>query len=67
MPKQSEGNNHTSEINVLMQRKNVFCIISRVFGNISKSGNIWDGEFFRTWTVKLILLAHDFFSTRGLE
>ena len=28
-----------------MQQKHVFRIIPEVFGNISKSGNIWDGVF----------------------
>ena len=43
-----------------MQRKQVFRIISGVFGNISKSGNIWKGGFYLTWTEKLSLpaLAH---------
>ena len=43
-----------------MQRKHVFCLIPGVLGNISKSGNIWGEDFYRTWTVKLSLpaLAH---------
>ena len=40
-----------------MQRKHVFRVIPRVFGNFSKSGNIWGGDFYRTWTVKLTLPA----------
>ena len=33
-------------------------IIPGLFGNISKSGNIWGEHFYRTWTVKLTLPAH---------
>ena len=43
-----------------IQGKDVFRVIPGLFGNISKSGNIWGGDFYRTWTVKLTLpaLAH---------
>ena len=37
-----------------MQRKHVFRVILGLFGNISIPGNIWGGDIFRTWTVKLI-------------
>ena len=39
-----------------MQRKHVFRVIPGLFGNM-KLGNIWGGEFYRTWTVKLTLPA----------
>ena len=40
-----------------MQRKHVFSVVPGLFGNISKSRNIWGGDFHRTWTVKVTLLA----------
>ena len=40
-----------------MQRKHIFRVIPGVFGNISKSGNIWGGDFYHTRTVKLTLPA----------
>ena len=46
-----------TEINIFMQRKHVFRLITRLFANISKSGNIWGGNFYRSWTVKLTLPA----------
>ena len=45
------------EVKCFMQRKHIFHVIPGLFGNISKSGNIWGGDFYRTWTVKLILPA----------
>ena len=46
--------------NIFMKRKHVFRVIPGLFGNISKSGNIVGGDFYRTWTVKQTLpaLAH---------
>ena len=46
-----------------MEQKHVFRIIPRLFSNISKSVNIQGGDFYRTWTVKVILLelAHAHF------
>ena len=40
-----------------MQGKHVFCVIPGVFGITGKLGNIWRGNFHRTWTVKLTLQA----------
>ena len=41
-------------------QKHVFRVIPGLFGNISKSGNIWGRDFYRNWMVKLTLpaLAH---------
>ena len=36
-----------------MQGKDIFRVIPGVFGNISESGNIWDRDFYCTWTVNL--------------
>ena len=43
-----------------MQQKHVFRVVLGLFDNISKSGNIWGGDFYCAWTVKLTLpaLAH---------
>ena len=43
-----------------MQRKHGFRVIPGMSGNISKSGDIWGGDFYSTCTVKLTLpaLAH---------
>ena len=40
-----------------MEGKDVFRFIPGVFGNIRKSGKIWGGDFYRTWTVKLMNCA----------
>ena len=40
-----------------MQRKHAFRVIPGLFGNIRKSGNILGGDFYRTWTVKLMNYA----------
>ena len=52
-----------------MQRKHVFRVITGLFGNISKSRNIWGGDFYRTWTVKLTLpeLAHAQFMSFSVQ
>ena len=34
-----------------------FHVIPGLFDNIRKSGNIWGGDFYRSWTVKLTLPA----------
>ena len=52
-----------------MQRKHVLRVIPRVFDNISKSVNIWGGDFYRTWAVKLTLpaIAHVQFMSSTLS
>ena len=43
-----------------MQRKHVFGVIMGLLGKISKSRNIWGGDYDRTWTVKLTLPALEY-------
>ena len=43
-----------------MQWKHLSRVILKVFRNIRKSRNIWGGDYYRTWTLKLTVpaLAH---------
>ena len=49
-----------------MQRKDVFRVISGLFGNISKSGDIWGEDFYRPSTVKIPRFANVIPNTSGM-
>ena len=57
-PQQRRTSNFSSVVlKYYMEWKYVIHVIPRLIGNISKPGNIWGGDFYRTWTVKLSLPA----------